>query len=774
MWTSTIDLDFKKVLLARLIGRFYHNIYFSSYSPLQVQNLPRQSLPANSWVRVRNRLSGICGSDLHLIYGDGDVRTAPAAVPGHKYLYPGHELVGEVIEIGDGVQHLHVGDRVVLQSGPNCFAAGLQPPCRFCVAGVHNLCENSGVCPQPVGGGWSEEMLIHEQQLFQLPPTLNDEQAVMLEPTAVAIHAVLRRLPRQGERVLIIGAGTIGLSILQIVRALAPQSEVSVLARHAFQVERATRLGAAHIIYPYDAYVGVKRATQAKLYQGTLGNKTLSGGYDIIYDTVGQHKTLHNALRWTRAQGAIILVGMNLHLMHLDLTPVWFQEINLLGSTSHGVENWPIGSVERRSTFSIALELIEQGHIAPEQLITHHFALNNYKHALLTATHKAESRAIKVLFDYSLLPASVVPNVRASAPRRRPVTVNFNIDYPDPEKENSEPEGQKKNLEPRNPPELEPTLRISRPSRAYTPAIQDTPSIRPSAKGVHAPSNAPDRSELNNDENEKTESSLPALGKNTSPALDQQSSTPLMSTPAHTEPIFSPDSPIPKIEDQVFSPELYSSDLSESTPKSTIAESGTPEIDTQQGSPAELYTPEHYKLSPRPTAAEIRILEGTQYNATPSQPLTPWDEEPAETFPEPVQDKPAIVPPLLTKDTEVPGDPNIIYGDELPATLKGEEYPLQDTHHAVSQSSEEEFAAPESDAIESDAYQAVPEANTEQSPSGQATLNEASAAHEQTTTEMAIPEAIAADSPQQSKDESAPTQTRNPRTLPRKRKNNHR
>ena len=510
MWTSTIDLDFKKVLLAQLIGRFYRNIYFSSYSPLQVQNLPRQSLPKTSWVRVRNRLSGISGSDLHLLYGDSDIRIAPAAVPVHKYLYPGHEMVGEVIEIGDDVQHLRVGDRVALQNGPNCLSAGILPPCRFCMVGCYNLCENTMMSPQPIGGGWSEEMLVHEQQLFQLPTTLTDEQAVMLEPTSVALHAALRRLPKHGERVLIIGAGSIGLSLLQIVRALAPQSEVSVLARHAFQVERATRLGAAHIIYPRDAYVGVKRATQAKLYQGTLGNQTLSGGYDVIFDTVGRRKTVYNALRWTRAQGTIVLVGINLHMMNLDLTPIWYQEINLLGSTSHGMEHWPIDSGEQRSTFSAAVELIEQGRIAPEQLITHHFALNNYKHALLTTTNKAESRAIKVVFDYSLLPASVVPNVRASAPRRRPVTVNFDIDYPAHEQEEASAQKQAEQEDAQQTPALEDTPYTPQP---YTTTIQDTPPIRSFTKEMPRFPAFSAGYEQGNNEIEDTASALPIVRK---------------------------------------------------------------------------------------------------------------------------------------------------------------------------------------------------------------------------------------------------------------------
>ena len=325
---------------------------FLFFAPLRVENTPRQPLPGTGWVRVRNRLAGICGSDLHLIYADGDLRVAPAALPGNATTYLGHEVVGEVIEIGDDVQQLQVGDRVVLQHGNNCLSSGVQPLCRSCASGNYGLCERGILpAPHPVGGGWSEEMLLHEQQLFRVPADMLDTQAVLLEPSAVALHAVLRHVPQAGDRVLIIGAGTIGLLTLQVVRALAPQAEISVQARYPFQVEKATRMGAAHIIYPQDSYAGVQQATQAQLYTGLLGNQMLLGGYDVIYDTIGNQKTIHNALRWARAKATVVLVGLSLHMMHIDLTPVWYQEINLIGTLGQGMETWPLNS--RHATLHI-------------------------------------------------------------------------------------------------------------------------------------------------------------------------------------------------------------------------------------------------------------------------------------------------------------------------------------------------------------------------------------------------------------------------------------
>ncbi|GHO93367.1 hypothetical protein KSF_034150 [Reticulibacter mediterranei] len=425
MWTSTLDLDPKRILLTRLLGQFWPGAYFSSFAPLRVENVPRERLAASNWVRVRNRLAGICGSDLHLIYAKGDLRVAPAAVSGRHPTYLGHEVVGEVIEVGEDVQHLRIGDRVVLQYSPNCLSTGAEPLCSFCATGRYNLCERGELpAPAPLGGGWSEEMLLPEQQLFRVPESLSDEQAVMLEPTAVALHAILRRLPQPDEHVLVVGAGTIGLLTVMLLRALVPEAKVSVLARYAFQIEQATRLGVEHIIYPQDGYQGVQQVTHSELYHGWLGNQMLMGGFDVIYDTIGSQKTLHDALRWVRATSTVVLVGVDLHMMHLDMTPLWYQEVNLLGSLSHGIESWPPETANRRSTFSIATELIARNRLRPESLITHRFALTNYQHALTTASSKSQNRAIKIVFDYALLPASVVPHVRASTWQRHLTTIN--------------------------------------------------------------------------------------------------------------------------------------------------------------------------------------------------------------------------------------------------------------------------------------------------------------------------------------------------------------
>ena len=169
------------------------------------------------------------------------------------------------------------------------------------------------------------------------------------------------------------------------------------------------------------------------------------------------------------------MVGVHLHTMRIDLTPVWFQEINLVGTTGHGEEIWPVGSHEHQSTFAIAAELIEQGALQPEQLLTHRFALTNYREALQTATRKSQSRALKVVFDYALLPPSVVPNIRASRPRRQPVATTASTQIPEDELPDSYAEDGFEELEEIEEPATPFTRQAHTPEPIVMPKIPPTP-----------------------------------------------------------------------------------------------------------------------------------------------------------------------------------------------------------------------------------------------------------------------------------------------------------
>src|SRR5689334_953482 len=117
MWTSTLNTDVKRVIATRLLKRFWRGVGYSSLSPLNVENLPRQPLPLATWVRVRNTLAGISQDDLRLVYGDRRWHTSLSPLAIDRSTLLGREVVGEVIEVGDDVEYIHIGDRVVLQYG---------------------------------------------------------------------------------------------------------------------------------------------------------------------------------------------------------------------------------------------------------------------------------------------------------------------------------------------------------------------------------------------------------------------------------------------------------------------------------------------------------------------------------------------------------------------------------------------------------------------------------------------------------------------------------
>ena len=146
-----------------------------------------------------------------------------------------------------------------------------------------------------------------------------------------------------------------------------------------------------------DLYQEAARLTGGKVYQGMFGNRMLLGGFDVVYDCVGIPSTLKDALRLARAGGTVVLVGVHLEPMKIDLTPVWYWEVDLIGVYAHGAEDW-LG--ERVSTFELIARLMREGKMNVDGFITHRFTLAEYRQAIATAIHQPRTHSIKVVFDY--------------------------------------------------------------------------------------------------------------------------------------------------------------------------------------------------------------------------------------------------------------------------------------------------------------------------------------------------------------------------------------
>jgi threonine dehydrogenase-like Zn-dependent dehydrogenase len=396
-----IERNITKMLIVKGLGRRWPAVAWSPLSSAVFADLPQPDLPGPRWVRVSNIACGICATDLSFLFVRADPAVGPAALPGNHRFYLGHEVVGTIAALGPEVTRFRVGQRVVMDTrfqGAHCLSQEIEPPCRHCRCGEYGLCENAsaGLGPRGVGGGWGDGYTAHETELFPVPDRVSNDQALMIEPMSVGLHAVLRRPPRSGQRVLVIGAGTIGLLTLQAALAVEPTCEVTALARYSHQADAARRLGAHHVISSPD-YRSVAALTGAKFYSAPINKGMLLGGFDVIYDCVGTAATVEDGLRWARAGGAVVLVGIDLVRMRVDLNPIWYQEVDLIGSLAHGADDW---EGRRRHTYDWVLELLQAGKLSIEGLITHRYRFEQYRTAIATAASSGRTQAVKVIFDY--------------------------------------------------------------------------------------------------------------------------------------------------------------------------------------------------------------------------------------------------------------------------------------------------------------------------------------------------------------------------------------
>ena len=249
-----------------------------------------------------------------------------------------------------------------------------------------------------LGGSWGEMFVAHEAQLVRVPESVTDEEAVLVEPFACSVHAVRSAMPSPGERVLVIGAGSIGLLTVAALKALAPSCHVTVLARHAFQAEHATRLGAERVVFARGNYVGeLADAGQARLLKPIIGKPVGVGGFDRTFICIGGARATDDAMRITRAGGTLVLLGNSARMDGIDWTPLWLKELTLRGSLCYGEHRHVSPAVDafREATNLIA---VRGGVLKP--LMTHVYPLTEYRAALATAMDKKGSRSIKVAFRF--------------------------------------------------------------------------------------------------------------------------------------------------------------------------------------------------------------------------------------------------------------------------------------------------------------------------------------------------------------------------------------
>jgi threonine dehydrogenase-like Zn-dependent dehydrogenase len=396
-----IDRSLARFAAARVASELKPGGGGRQIGPLRLVDTERPLLPGPGWQTVRPRLSGICGSDLATVDGRSSRWFEP--VVSFPFV-PGHEIVGETED----------GRRVVVEPVLHCRIRGLDPVCGPCSQGRTNHCERlvsghlkpglqTGYCAD-TGGGWSLALVAHALQLHEIPDGWSDEAAVMIEPVACAVHGALRDAgdgppggssatgpaTSQGDLVAaVIGAGTLGLATVAAVTRLRPDiSRLISVAKYPEQRRLAHELGATTVIEPGELRRAVRRATGAWM----LDSGQLTGGADVVFDCVGSHETIQDALAVTAPGGTVVLLGMP-GKVDVDLTGLWQREVRVVGAYAYG----PEPAAGSRHSFVLSMELVASAGL--ERLVSALYPLERYSEAIDHAANAGRRGAVKVAFD---------------------------------------------------------------------------------------------------------------------------------------------------------------------------------------------------------------------------------------------------------------------------------------------------------------------------------------------------------------------------------------
>ena len=301
-------------------------------------------LPEEGEVLVRVEACGVCGTDMHIFQGD-----FPARFP----IISGHEFAGVVENAGQGVAALRSGDRVVIDPNVSCGS------CRPCQRGLTHLCRNLLAFGVTADGGFATHCCLPARQCYKLPPELPFPAAAMTEPVACCVHGIERAQIRPGEVVALIGAGMIGLVLLQLA-LLRGAAHTIVSELSSGKRELARKLGASKVVDP-----GAEDLTKVVM-EATDGS-----GADVVIDCVGGAQTSQQAVGLAGEGGRVLLFGVAPEKAQIAVQPyaIYRKEITVTGSFTNP------------GTHAAALALISSGRVRVAEMITHELPLSD----LLTA-----------------------------------------------------------------------------------------------------------------------------------------------------------------------------------------------------------------------------------------------------------------------------------------------------------------------------------------------------------------------------------------------------
>jgi (R,R)-butanediol dehydrogenase/meso-butanediol dehydrogenase/diacetyl reductase len=317
---------------------------------VRVEDIPEPPAPGPGDVKIKVHWTGICGSDLHE-YLAGPIfipADAPHPLTGAQApLTLGHEFSGEVVEIGEGVTNVEVGDKVTSDACQYCGE------CFMCKRNRYSLCEKLAFTGLMADGAFAEYVNVPAYSLYKLPAEMSSDAGALVEPIAVGVHAIRRGRVLEGDTVAVVGAGTIGLVTLQAARA-AGASKVFVLEIAKARKEFAEKLGATAVIDPteVDPVEEIRRLTDGL-------------GVDVAIECIGGEKTAPLTIQLTRPGGRAVIVGIFEGPSEQHFNDLVFTEREVYGSLAYYGE------------FDTAIALLSDGRLVAEPLITGRIKLDD-------------------------------------------------------------------------------------------------------------------------------------------------------------------------------------------------------------------------------------------------------------------------------------------------------------------------------------------------------------------------------------------------------------
>lgn len=346
---------------------------------VRVEEIPEPKVTEGS-VKIKVKWCGICGSDLHEYLAGPIFIPVNTPHPLSKNSAPvvlGHEFSGEVVEIGEGVSTLTVGDRVAVEPIVACGE------CAACREGKYNLCSSlgfHGLCGS--GGGFSEYSVFPAEFVHKIPDSLSYERAALIEPMAVALHSLRVGNFMAGQTAVVLGAGPIGLATIECLKAAGAKS-VIVLQRKSVRQEYAKRAGADVVLDPSEVDVAEE---VRKLTEGI--------GADVSFETTGAQIGFDTAINSIKYDGTVVI------------TSIWEGDIRFNPNSLVFSEKKIIGTLAYRHEFPATIALMSDNRIKAEGYITKKIHLDDIvKEGFGALTGPEKKRHVKILVtpDKSLL-----------------------------------------------------------------------------------------------------------------------------------------------------------------------------------------------------------------------------------------------------------------------------------------------------------------------------------------------------------------------------------